>query len=135
MAEGRKDDRPVPGYPDSLGPDLNTGGEEEPGGPVPPYEGRNMGGGEAARNQPYAVETQPYAGREISETEKQGVPSTDTTGASPLGVGESLTPQGNEAALGSSEEQRRKDREEAGVDPGKPVDPSMPNLRPGDQAG
>ncbi|MPZ65376.1 MAG: hypothetical protein GEU83_07600 [Pseudonocardiaceae bacterium] len=85
---------------------------------------------------PYATSDEPPGpGREISETEKEGVPSTDTSGTSPLGVGESHTPQGNERALGDSEEERRKDREEAGVDPGTPSDPSMPNLRPGDQAG
>ncbi len=132
---GRKDDRPVHGYPDSLGPDLHTGGHQEPGGLVPPYEGRVRGGESSYGNNPYAVKEQPYAGRDISDTERAGVPSTDTSGRTPLGVGETHTPQGNEAALGQSEEQRRKDREEAGVDAGKPMDPSMPNLRPGDQAG
>lgn len=63
------------------------------------------------------------------------VPATDTTARSPHGVGESITPQGNEAALGRTEEQRRKDREEAGVNSGQPILSSMPNLRPGDQAG
>lgn len=63
------------------------------------------------------------------------IPATDTTAQSPLGVGESITPQGNEAALDETEEERRKDREDTGIAPGKPIDPAMPNLRPGDQAG
>lgn len=67
--------------------------------------------------------------------DEKDVRSTDMSPDSPLGVGESITPQGNEAALDETEEERRKDREEAGVDPGEPIDPSMPNLRPGDQAG
>lgn len=69
-------------------------------------------------------------------SEDTRVPATDTTAQSPLGVGESITPQGNEAALNMTEEQRRKDREDTGIAPGKPIDPStMPNLRPGDQGG
>lgn len=136
MAEGSKDDRPVPGHPDSVGPDLDTGGTQEFNGVLPPYKGRTTHGESSYGNNPYAVMEQPYAGREISETERRGMPSTDTSGTTPLGVGETHTPQGNEAALKSSEEERRKDREDAGVDPGQPVDPSsMPNLRPGDQAG
>lgn len=50
-------------------------------------------------------------------------------------VGVSITPQGNEAALGRSEERRRRDREVVGVRPGQPSRPEMPNLRPGDQGG
>lgn len=50
-------------------------------------------------------------------------------------VGDSVTKQGNEAALGASPQRRRADRENAGVNPGQPFDPAMPNLRPGDQAG
>ena len=67
--------------------------------------------------------------------DQKKVSSTDTNPESPMGVGESITPQGNEAALDKSEEERRKDREEAGVNSGQPIDPSMPNLRPGDQGG
>lgn len=70
----------------------------------------------------------------MAENEKK-VSSTDTNPASALGVGESVTPQGNQAALGETEEERREGREAAGVDSGQPVDESMPNLRPGDQAG
>ncbi|MQA13524.1 MAG: hypothetical protein GEV09_04940 [Pseudonocardiaceae bacterium] len=135
MTEG-EDKRAVPGYPGSIGPDLHTGGDEELAGVVPPYEGRVTSSEQTSYgDHPYEVNEQPYAGRDISETEKAGVPSTDTSGTSPLGVGESHTPQGNERALDESEEQRRQDREEPGVDPGTPTDSSMPNLRPGDQAG
>ncbi len=71
----------------------------------------------------------------MADDDAKEVRSTDMNPESPLGVGESVTPQGNEGALAESEEGRREDREDTGVDPGQPVDPSMPNLRPGDQAG
>lgn len=72
----------------------------------------------------------------MARDEEKMVSSTDTDPVTPQGAGESVTPQGNEAALGRTEEQRRQDREDTGIAPGKPIDPAtMPNLRPGDQAG
>ncbi|MGH3980198.1 MAG: hypothetical protein ACRDRZ_14535 [Pseudonocardiaceae bacterium] len=131
MAE-EDDQRPVPAYPDSMGPDIHSGGEQELGGLVPPYEGRlteELDTKDEFMDQVYSGEGgTPGPGREISETEQAGVPATDTTGASPLGVGESKTGQGNEQSLGDSEEDRRKDREEASMSPATPIDPSSPNM-------
>lgn len=45
-------------------------------------------------------------------------------------AGQSVTPQGNTAALGMSEEDRRRGREHPGVNSGQPIDARMPNLRP-----
>lgn len=120
MAE-QQDQRPIKGYPDSLGPDIHSGGVKEPGGLVPPYEGRqtHMSRDEAeSMASVYSVDySNPAPRREVSETENQGVPSTDTTAATPLGVGETKGRQGNEKALTMSEEKRRKDREEIGISP------------------
>ncbi|MGH3319216.1 MAG: hypothetical protein ACRDN9_03380 [Streptosporangiaceae bacterium] len=56
-------------------------------------------------------------------------------GENPDLVGKSITPQGNMAALGRTAEERREEHEKAGLGTGQPLDPRMPNLRPGDQAG
>lgn len=50
----------------------------------------------------------------------------------PSVVGQSITPQGNERALGASAEQRRRDRETTS---NLLTPEQMPNLQPGDQAG
>lgn len=39
MAEN-EDQRPITAYPDSMGPEIHSGGTQEVGGLVPPYEGR-----------------------------------------------------------------------------------------------
>jgi hypothetical protein len=75
------------------------------------------------------------AGRKISRKERRGVPATDMSARSPLGVGVSITPQGNTRALGRSERQRRYDREDAGISPPHPIHPDSPRLIPGDQGG
>lgn len=75
------------------------------------------------------------AGRTISQQEWEGVPATDTTARTPLGVGISYTAKGNEQALGRSAKRRRKDRDEAGIAPPEPIDPTSPRLIPGDQGG
>jgi len=74
-------------------------------------------------------------GRRISRQERHGVPATDTTARSALGVGVSITPQGNERALGRSEAKRRHDRDLAGIAPPNPIHPDSPRLIPGDQGG
>lgn len=128
----QQDQRPIKGYPDSIGPDIRSGGHQEPGGPVPPYEGRSMSGEDIHKRNYPDHEAGP---REVSEVESQGVPSTDTTAASPLGVGVSKGRQGNERALNWSEEKREKERMNAGVAPTRPIDPASPNLPVGDQGG
>ena len=88
-------------------------------------------------------------GREISEEERTGVPPTDTTAATPLGVGESTTKRAEEhGAEGepgrhtqgtkgpSQRPYGRSDAETAtGVDPQEPIDPDSPTMPPGDQGG
>ena len=75
------------------------------------------------------------AGRRISPQEREGVPATDTSARTPLGVGISYTAKGNEQALGRSHNRRRKDRNEAGISPPEPIHPDSPALIPGDQGG
>jgi hypothetical protein len=109
------------------------------GGPVPPYEGRQ----ETGKSAEQLIEEGRGAGhdagpRELSQEEREGVPATDTSAASPMGVGESVNSQGNEQALGDSEDSRRKERSETthgGVGRSEPIDPDSPNLQPGDQGG
>jgi hypothetical protein len=82
---------------------------------VPPYEGRKdkTGAGAEADDKAFRADEHappPSEGREVSEEERGGVESTDTTGASPHGVGESTTESGEELAARDSE-----DRAETGV--------------------
>ncbi len=134
-----QDERAVPPAGRSRGPNIHSGGTQEMGGPVPPYEGRQETGKSAEQLIEEGRGTGHDAGpREVSQEEREGVPATDTSAASPMGVGESINAQGNEQALGKSEEARRKDREEtthSGVGRSKPIDPESPNLQPGDQGG
>lgn len=132
-------DEPVKAYPDSMGPDLHSGGRQEAGGPVPPYEGRKT---ETSREDAEAMASvfstdysDPAPRREISQTEREGVPSTDTTGATPLGVGTSSGRQGNEQMLNKSEKQQRKARQQHGISRNKPIDPQSPDIPVGDQGG
>lgn len=117
-------------------PNVATGGEQEPGGLVPPYEGRQTTGpGDADRSG--GPENSPEAApREVSQAEREGVPATDTTGASPLGAGVSKTKQGNERMYGRSDEAHRSDQLDTGVG-GKTenIDPTSPTTITGDQGG
>lgn len=115
----QQDERPIKGYPDSLGPDIRSGGVQEPGGLVPPYEGRKTGTSRDEAEKMASVFTVDYSNpapkRKISKTERKGVPPTDATAASPLGVGRSRGRQGNEKSLKWSQEKREKSREEYGI--------------------
>lgn len=145
-AEGRE---PEPAAQTNLGPAPHSGGEMDTGDrPLPPYDDRQT---EAKSVQDLAQKSMageigtPGPGREVSPEERTGVPPTDTSAQTPLGVGESITPRGEEQVLhhGGGEarlsdenvEERRKDREEAGIKPDPPISEDMPNLRPGDQGG
>jgi hypothetical protein len=82
-----------------LGPRPKSGGEQEPGGLVPPYEGRQTemkDGYEEHTEKVFhgADDVPPGPGREISDEEREGVPATDTEAESPLGVGVSTTRRG-----------------------------------------
>jgi hypothetical protein len=78
-------------------------GEQEPGGLVPPYEGRQTemkDGYEQHTEKVFhgADDVEPGPGREISDEEREGVPPTDTEAESPLGVGVSMTRRGEDVA-------------------------------------
>jgi hypothetical protein len=86
-------------------------GEQEPGGLVPPYEGRQTEAKEGHDDHMDKVfdpddEVQPGPGREISEEEREGVGPTDTEATSPLGVGESINRHGEDVAKQEGEEGR-----------------------------
>jgi hypothetical protein len=98
-------------------PNIQSGGEQEPGGPVPPYEGRSTTGKSKEELIEERADTEGhFAGpRETSQAEREGVTSTDPTPSDPHGVGASISTQGNEQMMGSSEEARRAERTDAGI--------------------
>jgi hypothetical protein len=95
----------------SRGPDINPGGEVEPGGAVPPYdidasEQDKAAASDGVRKSFRAEENAPAPGEAAPESkeEREGVSATDTTAATPLGVGESQTKGGEELAKGAGKE-------------------------------
>ncbi|MBA2389778.1 MAG: hypothetical protein H0V67_05930 [Geodermatophilaceae bacterium] len=60
----------------------------------------------------------PGPGREVSEEERAGVSATDTTAATPLGVGESVSRRGEDVVKQEGEEAGR---ETTGYKDGRPV--------------
>lgn len=74
------------------------------------------------------------AEQQDEQEEREGVPATDTSGASPMGVGESTSTPGQEMA-GESEEAHRADRLEVGVGRSQNIDPESPTMQTGDQGG
>jgi hypothetical protein len=87
---------------------VQPGGEQEPGGLVPPYEGRQEEMKEGYERHIEKVfhgadEVPAGPGREISEEEREGVLPTDTEARSPLGVGESMTRRGED--IGKQEDE------------------------------
>jgi hypothetical protein len=86
-----------------LGPRPGPGGEQEPGGMVPPYEGRQTemkDGYEEHVERVFhgADDVEPGPGRVISDEEREGVGPTDTEATSALGVGESINRHGEDVA-------------------------------------
>jgi hypothetical protein len=86
-------------------------GEQEPGGLVPPYDGRQTEMKDSYEEHTEKVfhgadEVEPGPGREISEEEREGVGPTDTEAESPLGVGVSMTRRGEDVAKQEDEEGR-----------------------------
>jgi hypothetical protein len=84
-----------------LGPRPKSGGEQEPGGLTPPYEGRQTEMKDSYDRHTEKVfsgadDVPPGPGREISDEERDGVPPTDTEAESPLGVGVSMTRRGED---------------------------------------
>ena len=118
-------------------PNAYTGGKQVPGGLVPPYEGRQTDGPtqEEQVKDPQKTGKGMVAGsRQISDVEREGVPSTDATGRSPLGAGVSKSKQGNEKMYGRSDEAQESEQLDIGVG-GRTenIDPSMPTTPTGDQ--
>ncbi len=95
---------PLPGEPN-----VHSGGKQEPGGVIPPYEGRQTTGesqeelAEDAQKQGPGLVAGP---REVSEAEREGLSVT---------VGDSINTQGNEGMLGKSEASQRSDRMDVGI--------------------
>lgn len=120
-------------------PSSHPGGKQEPGGLVPPYEGRQTEGPSQQEQAGGSDPTQRSAAagpREGSQAEREGVPPTDTTAASPHGVGVSTSTQGNVRMHGSSAEAQKADQTDAGIgDTSQNVDPESPTMLTGDQGG
>ncbi len=91
----------------------------------------------------------PGPGREISAEEEAGVEGTDTTGATPLGVGESINRHGEDVVKEEGEEAGKEtigykdgrpvgtsdERSATAVDPGGSKSSSGTDMPPGDQGG
>ena len=117
---------------------VQPAGEQEPGGSVPPYEGRQTEMKDSYEEHTQKVfhgagDVPPGPGREISDEEREGVPSTDTEAESPLGVGVSMTRRGEDVEKQEDEPGRddpgtkgptdrphgvSDDRDETSIDPG-----------------
>ena len=94
-----------------LGPRPKSGGEQEPGGLVPPYEGRQTEVKDSHDRHMDKVfnqvdEVPPGPGREISDEEREGVGPTDMEATSALGVGESISRRGEDVDKQEDEEGR-----------------------------
>jgi hypothetical protein len=133
---------------------VQPAGEQEPGGLVPPYEGRQTemkDGYEEHTEKVFhgADDVEPGPGREISDEEREGVPPTDTDAESPLGVGVSMTRRGEDVAKQEDEPGREDtgtrgptdrpagvsdDRASTGVDD-QDAESGGPTMPAGDQGG
>jgi hypothetical protein len=99
-----------------LGPRPKSGGEQEPGGLTPPYDGRQTEMKEGYERHTEKVfhgadDVTPGPGREISDEEREGVPPTDMEAESPLGVGVSMTRRGEDV----EKQEDEPGREDAGT--------------------
>jgi hypothetical protein len=141
-----------PGGRSSRGPAADPGGSVD-AREVQPSEGRtggtDRGTGLAEEGATKAFDAAnagpPGPGPVVSAEERAGVPATDTSAASPLGVGVSSGRRGEDLADDEREEGTKgasgrpyggSSQEEAtGVDPQEPTEPDAPNLQRGDQGG
>jgi hypothetical protein len=106
---------------------VQPAGEQEPGGLLPPYEGRQTemkDGYEQHTEKVFhgADDVEPGPGREISDEEREGVPPTDAEAESPLGVGVSMTRRG--------EDVEKQEDEPGREDTGTRVPPTVPSASP-----
>jgi hypothetical protein len=133
---------------------VQPAGEQEPGGLVPPYEGRQTemkDGYEQHVEKVFhgADDVEPGPGREISDEEREGVPPTDMDATSPLGVGESINRRGEDVIKQEGEEGREHagtkgstdrphgtsdERDSTSVDPNE-TESGGPTMPAGDQGG
>jgi hypothetical protein len=133
---------------------VQPAGEQEPGGLVPPYEGRQTEMKEGYEEHTEKVfhgadDVEPGPGREISDEEREGVPATDMDAESPLGVGVSMTRRGEDVDKQEDEPGREDtgtkgpsdrpigtsdERASTSVDPDDTVSGS-PTMPAGDQGG
>jgi hypothetical protein len=129
-------------------------GEQEPGGLVPPYEGRQTEAKDSHDEHMEKVfdrvdEVPPGPGREISDEEREGVGPTDMDATSALSVGESMTRRGEDVDKQEDEEGREEtgtkgpsdrpvgtsdERDSTSVDP-EDTESGGPTLPAGDQGG
>jgi hypothetical protein len=129
-------------------------GEQEPGGLVPPYEGRQTEAKDSHEEHMEKVfdrvdEVPPGPGREISDEEREGVGPTDMDATSALGVGESMTRRGEDVDKQEDEPGREDtgtegpadrpvgvsdERASSSVDP-EDTESGGPTLPAGDQGG
>jgi hypothetical protein len=129
-------------------------GEQEPGGLVPPYEGRQETAKDGHEEHMDKVfdrvdEVPPGPGREVSDEEREGVDPTDTEAESPLGVGVSMTRRGESVDRQEDEPGREHtgtrgatdrpagvsdERAASSVDPDA-TESGGPTIPPGDQGG
>ena len=141
---------PEPAAQTNLGPAPHSGGEKDTGTSTPPYDEIRQqemkSGHQEHMDKVFSGEGgEPGPGRVVSKEEREGVPDTDTTGASPLGVGESISESGETRIVGDAgpesrradeySEERRRDREGAGISTAEPISEEMPRMKPGDQGG
>jgi hypothetical protein len=137
-----------------LGPRPKSGGEQEPGGLVPPYDGRQTEMKDSYEQHTEKVfhgadDVPPGPGRVISDEERDGVPPTDTEAESPLGVGVSMTRRGEDVAKQEDEPGREDtgtkgpsdrpvgvsdERASTAVDPNE-TESGGPTMPAGDQGG
>jgi len=121
-------------------PYVHSGGVQEHGSDreLPPYDDRQKTGKSedelaAERGGPGTSEA---SSRAVSQAERDGVSDTDTTAASPMGVGESIVTQGNERMVNTSAAAQKADQTDVGVGGHtKNVDPASPDVLAGDQGG
>lgn len=119
-----------PPYPRE--PQAYPGGAQEPGGLVPPYEGRQTGEGQDVEEERGGPGSQ--AGpRQVSEAEREGMSDTDMSPSGPLGVGETTTTSGEDLGRGMSEERQREDRLNTGISDEEQT--TGPATHRGDQGG
>lgn len=133
---------------------VQPAGEQDPGGLVPPYEGRQTEMKDSYEEHTEKVfhgadDVPPGPGREISGEEREGVPPTDMDAESPLGVGVSMTRRGEDVDKQEPEPGRDEtgtqgatdrpvgtsdERDSTSVDPNE-TESGGPTMPAGDQGG